>query len=159
MFRKSSLLIANVPGLILSPCLLAAVVMAASCSNYTASSPTAPLPVPVVTNPVPPPTPPSSGPFPGPGTYVFVETPGVSVQPYTAASRFVLGADGTFGLEMPGYVYRGRYTEQDGRLTFAWNDWGAGSATGVFTGDTLLVTYNDYLWLTDFENARYVRIP
>jgi hypothetical protein len=40
-----------------------------------------------------------------------------------------------------------------------WNDWKLGSAVGVFAGDTLAVSYNDYLLLTDFEDARYVRVP
>lgn len=91
--------------------------------------------------------------------YAFVDAPGVSVQPYTAASRFVLNADGTFALQFPAGESRGTYTESGGRLTFAWNDWTNGSATGVFTGDTLAVSYNLYLSMTDFEDARYLRVP
>ncbi len=90
---------------------------------------------------------------------MFVQTPGVPVQPYTAASRYVLNDDGTFAVQFPSGEYRGRYIESEGRLTFAFNDWKDGSATGAFTGDTLAVSYNLYLSMTDFENARYVRVP
>ena len=77
-------------------------------------------------------------------------------------SRYVLYRDGTFVLEYPNGQYRGTYTETAGRITFEWEGWsvaGAWGASGVLTDDSLSVSYNMIMILSDFEDALYKRVP
>ena len=142
--------------------LIAMLTLSTSCSDSRLPTPpTAPTVVPVAPNapvgPVRDPTP-----FPGPGTYVFASSPRVAVQWYTAASRFILSSDGTFVLEYPHVSYRGRYTEAGGVISFAWDGWsvaGPWGATGVSAGNSLIVSYNLIMEMSDFEGGEYVRIP
>ena len=76
-------------------------------------------------------------------------------------SRYVLYGDGTFLLQYAsGPDYRGRYTEQNGIITFDWEGssragpWGA---TGSIGDDTLSVRYNTIMVLSDFEYGVFVR--
>lgn len=76
-------------------------------------------------------------------------------------SRYVLYGDGTFVLQYAsGPDYRGRYTEQNGIITFDWDGssragpWGA---TGSIGDDTLSVRYNTIMVLSDFEDGVFVR--
>jgi hypothetical protein len=100
------------------------------------------------------------GPFPGPGTYEFVSGPGGSgVWKFTADSRYVLYADGTFALRSS-FEYRGRYKYENERITFDF-DWNAQreGATGVFDGNRMTVRYNSYMSMADFEDAVYLLKP
>ena len=79
--------------------------------------------------------------------------------PSTSNSRYVLHHDGTFVLQLGGYEFRGRYKEAEDRrsLTFDF-DWNAQheGATAVFDGDRMILTYNWYMSMADFEDAVYV---
>jgi hypothetical protein len=55
--------------------------------------------------------------------------------------------------------YRGGYKDANGVIVFEWEGWsGAGpwGATGILTGDSLTVQYNEIMHHTDFEDALYV---
>ena len=136
MLRQPTLKTSRLFGLIVNSWLLAVLVVSVSCTGTT--SPLAPV---------------------REAVYVFVHTPGVSVQPTTAASRYVVRDDGTFTAQFLSWYHHGRYTESDGRVTFAFNTWKVGSATGVLAGDTLEVSYNLDMLMAELENARYVRVP
>jgi hypothetical protein len=76
----------------------------------------------------------------------------------------VLGENGTFVMQIPthyhgGWNYHGTYEEVNGVITFAWDDWREGAATGTLAGDALTVRYNLYMSFTDFEDAIYRRTP
>jgi hypothetical protein len=79
------------------------------------------------------------------------------------ASRYVLYDDGTFALLFPTLQngdLRGRYREASGSITFDF-DWNAqvAGATGVLDGNSMTVTYNQVMYMSDFENGVYVRVP
>jgi hypothetical protein len=151
---------------------LSIVVLSTACSDSRV--PTAPTGPPATTSqpqPVPQPQPPlPPGSFPPVSTtgriYDFSQAlhPYPPLQDYTRASRFVLGEDGTFVMQIAthingGWTYRGIYQERDGVITFAWQDWSEGVATGTLAEDTLTVRYNTFLMFTDFEDAIYRRAP
>lgn len=149
---------------------LSIVVLSTACSDSRVpTAPTAPPPTTLQPAPVPqPPLPPGS--FPPVSTtgriYDFSQAlyPYPPPQDYTRASRFVLGEDGTFVMQIAthfhgGWTYRGIYQERDGVITFAWQDWSEGAATGTLAGDTLTVRYNLFMMWTDFEDAIYRRAP
>ncbi len=141
--------------------LLAFLVVSVSCSDSTL--PTAPGPLPAAAV-APSPTPPTEGPTDSSEARVFefVSSPYSSVQPYTTVSRYLLYRDGTFVLEYLHVQYRGTYTEAAGRITFEWEGWsvaGPWGATGVLTDDSLSVSYNIIMMLSDFEDALYKRVP
>jgi hypothetical protein len=107
--------------------LLTVIVVLVSCSDATV--PTAPLsvpsagvaPTPEPAQPLPAPTPPAiiSVDVTGARVFRFVSPlPQLPVSWYTGGSRYVLYPDGAFVLEYPHVVYRGRYTEDGGRITF-----------------------------------------
>jgi hypothetical protein len=144
---------------------LSIVVLSTACSD--SHVPTAPTGPPPPTTSQPPPVP--QAPLP-PGSFPPVSTTGriydfsqelyPPAQDYTRASRFVLGEDGTFVMQIAmhingGWNHRGTYQERDGVITFAWQDWSAGVATGTLAEDTLTVRYNTFMMLTDFEDAIY----
>lgn len=79
-------------------------------------------------------------------------------------SRYVLYDDGTFEMAYTNQLdnpYRGTFTEANGSITFTWQaaslagPWGA---TGVITDDSLAVSYNLTMQLTDFVDAVYTRV-
>jgi hypothetical protein len=82
-------------------------------------------------------------------------------------TRYVFYEDGTFGLQFSSanhgfFEYRGRYVQTDARVTFDWDGWstaGPWGATGALRGDTLTVSYNVVMMLTDFVDGVYLRAP
>ena len=80
-------------------------------------------------------------------------------------SRYVLYGDSTFALEFVSprfgpFSYTGRYTRTNSRIVFSWNAWSAAGAWGAeatLSGDSLKVTYNEIMMLTDFVDGTYVR--
>jgi hypothetical protein len=139
--------------------LLAFLVVSVSCSDATL--PTAPLPTPPATvAPTPPaPVPPTDS--SEARVFGFVSSPYPAVQGYTTGSRYVLYRDGAFVLQYPHVEYRGTYTEAEGRINFEWEGWsvaGRWGATGVLTDDSLSVSYNIIMLMSDFEDARYKRV-
>ena len=96
--------------------------------------------------------------------FVYASAP-YQVRDYTLASRFVLYDNGTFALQYASGSltpeYRGTYTETDGQVMFTWEGWsvaGTWGATGVLTRDSLAVTYNLIMMMSDFEDATYTVI-
>ena len=79
---------------------------------------------------------------------------------YTADSRYVLYEGGTFALQSPSFEYRGRYKYENEQVTFDfdWNGQHQG-AIGVFDGNRMIVTYNWYMSMSDFEDAVYLLKP
>ena len=137
--------------------LLAIVAVMTGCDRALPSAPTRTIPQSLPPAPAP-------APFPVEGARVFVYASARgAVMPYTLASRFVLHDNGTFALQylsgsQGSNEYRGTYTEVDGLVTFHWEGWstaGSWGATGVLTGDSLAVTFNMIMLLSDFENATY----
>jgi hypothetical protein len=115
---------------------------------------------------------PSSQQVQGARVYVYASSPyqvyassPYQAAAYTRASRFVLYENGTFALQYSSGSqtpeYRGTYTEGNGRVSFSWEGWsvaGPWAATGVLTGDSLAVTYNIIMSLSDFEDASYTLV-
>lgn len=108
--------------------------------------------------------PPANSPQPsGPSRIFAFDHPlSYSVSEYTKRSRFDLYDNGAFVLEFPicscPGAYRGTYKNANGILTFEWEGWsvaGPWSASGTLRGDTLTVTYNTVMQLSDFEDAVY----
>ena len=144
--------------------LLALLVVSASCADTKLlNPPTAPA------QPSQPavPTPPTPAPTPGTPSRAFTFDPSTPstfpVAAYTLASRYVLYDDGTFTLVFPTVPIgelRGRYREASGHITFDF-DWNAqiAGATGLLAGNSMTVTYNQMMSLSDFENGVYVRVP
>ena len=107
---------------------------------------------------------PSSQQVQGARVYVYASSP-YQAAAYTRASRFVLYENGTFALQYwsgsQTPEYRGTYTESNGRVSFSWEGWsvaGPWGATGVLTSDSLDVTYNIIMSLSDFEDASYTLV-
>ena len=122
------------------------------------------------TSPTSQPVRPATGPGPlgqpvqGARVFVYASAPR-AVAAYTLASRFVLFDNGTFALQYasgsPTAEYGGTYTETDGQLKFDFEGWsvaGSWGATAVLTRDSLTVTYNVIMMLSDFEAATYTLI-
>jgi PKD repeat protein len=89
----------------------------------------------------------------------------VSTEMSGAISRYVLYADSTFGLQYVNarwgfFEYTGRYARVDASigLNFDAND-GHWQATGTLQGDSLVVTYNLDMALSDFEDGVYRLAP
>ena len=80
-------------------------------------------------------------------------------------SRYVLYQDGTFALQFVSgtsgfFEYPGTYTREGTVVTFAWQGWstaGPWGSSATLDGDSLTVTYNIIMLMTDFENGRYVK--
>jgi hypothetical protein len=145
---------------------LALALAAVSCGENM-QLPTPPTVVTVPTSPPPAPPAPNPTPFPGAGVYVFSPSPGVPIVPSTLTSRYVLNSDGTFALQyqssspfQSSFEFRGRFREAEGRLIFDfdWNGQQSG-ATAVFSGDSMTVTYNEMMSMSDFENGVFIRTP
>ena len=130
-----------------------------------------PIPPPAATPapappPPPPPSPPLSGvefpPVPRPARVFGSPTP---LLPYpltsiTQASRVLLYDDRTFGVQYlpeigPAFEFTGAYTESGAQIEFRFDRWPSGSAVGSLSDNSLTITYNLYLHLTDFEDAVY----
>lgn len=111
--------------------------------------------------PAPPPPPPTPlGSLDSARVFDFAGKLTYKVSWYTETSRFILFHNGTFALQLSGPEYRGRYTEANGDVVFAWDGWsGAGpwGAEGRLVGDRLEVRYNTIMLMTDFEDAIYMR--
>jgi hypothetical protein len=100
-------------------------------------------------------------------TFVFDRERLYPVSEYTKRTRFVLYDNGAFELQFlnSGGEYRhglrGKYQDQNGLLTFEWENsgrdgpWGW-AAAGTLQGDSLIVRYNTAMWGADFEDAIYV---
>ena len=77
--------------------------------------------------------------------------------PSTSDSRYSLHDDGTFVLQV-GRDFRGRYKVAEDRRSITFDfDWNAQreGATAAFDGDRMIVTYNWYMSMADFEDAVY----
>jgi len=141
----------------LSMCLTAALPLIVGCAD---SANTVASPV------VPPPAPPS----PTASRVIYDGPPDLygafnSFHNGPLVTRYVLYGDGTFALEFysprfgPG-VYTGRYKRTDSRIVFDWDGWstaGPWGAEGTLRGDSLTVTYNTVMMLSDFVDGTYVR--
>jgi hypothetical protein len=134
-------------------------VLSVACGS---SGPTAPTETSQpLTLPSPTPQPPTNPPLSGPSrTFIFDRELSYRVSDYTKESRFVLYDNGRFVLQYPTLAleYRGRYTEANGVIDFAWEGWSAAGpwgATGTVVGEYLTVQYNQIMQLTDFESAVY----
>jgi hypothetical protein len=98
-------------------------------------------------------------------TFVFDRQLSYPVRGYTRTSRFILYDNGAFVLQYPSLGeggYRGGYKDADGVVMFEWEGWSAAGpwgATGVLTGDSLTVQYNEIMHHTDFEDALYMLMP
>jgi hypothetical protein len=138
--------------------LAVALVILTACGSDPPTIPTAIDEPTVLLAPTPRPSfPASSGP-----SRVFTFDRGVAprVADYTRHSQFSLYDNGAFALRYvsTGAEYRGGYTESDGVITFEWEGWsraGPWRATATLTSDTLSVSYNTIMQLTDFEDAVY----
>lgn len=99
------------------------------------------------------------------GVFNFFSQSSYPVREYTTRSRYVLNNDSTFALHYDdngGFDYRGTYTKMNDIITFNWEGWstaGPWGATGIIRGDTLTVSYNIIMMLSDFEDAVYLRKP
>jgi len=80
-------------------------------------------------------------------------------------SRYALYGDSTFALEFVSprfgpFAYSGRYKRTGSRITFSWNAWSAAGPWGAeatLTGDSLKVSYNSVMMMSDFVDGTYVR--
>ena len=128
--------------------------------------------VPPVTTPVTPVTPPvpTSG-FPSltQSGQIYVAPVGLydAYAAYHGSSlptRYVLYDDSTFTLQFLSarfgfFEYTGRYSRLNSKITFSWNGWstaGPWGADGTLRGDSLSVTYNTIMMLTDFIDGTYI---
>ena len=149
--------------------------IATGCSDSTqvVRPPTLGTPVPPVVTPPTPGTPsvPTSG-FPaltrGGQIYVapislydvFADFHGSSLP-----TRYVLYDDNSFTLQFLSarfgfFEYTGYYSRLNSKITFLWNGWstaGPWGADGILHGDSLSVTYNLIMRMTDFIDGTYVR--
>jgi|SRR5687767_3878958 len=138
--------------------LVGALVLSAGCQDRM---PTTPHPIPAA------PLPPTTFPEVDQPSRIFVisPTPTYPISAWTQNSRYVLYDGGTFVLQYGGAgQYRGTYEEADGKLIFTfdgrgWSVAGQPDARGVLEGDTLTVSYNVVMSLSDFEDAVYKRMP
>ena len=79
------------------------------------------------------------------------------------ASRFVLYDDSTFALQFASglyglFEYGGRFSRVESRIIFTWQGWsiaGPWGAEATRRGDSLTVSYNDIMQLTDFIGGTY----
>lgn len=74
----------------------------------------------------------------------------------TVNSEFELQSLGSSGLG----VYAGTYARENSVIDFdfdAWSAAGPWEATGTLENDSLQVSYNTVMYLSDFENGTYVR--
>ena len=138
-------------------------VVSAACGSSEPTAPTGTGQAPAPPSAPPPPTttfPPLSGPS---RTFIFEHELSYRVSDYTRRSRFVVYDNGAFVLQYVGLgEYRGGYTDANGIVTFEWEGWstaGPWGARGTLKGDSLTVTYNLIMQLTDFEDAVYVLMP
>jgi len=137
-------------------------VLFAACGSSVPTSPTRTNPPSALAPPTSAPAtifPPLSGPS---RTFIFDRELSYPVTAYTRNSHFVLYDNGAFVLQYPSLGeggYRGGYKDANGVIVFEWEGWsGAGpwGATGILTGDSLTVQYNEIMHHTDFEDALYV---
>jgi len=141
----------------------------AGCSDST--QPTSPPAPHVVPPPPAPPIPPVTPVPPTSTSGVIYQGPLNLYDAYSnfhygsLASNYVLYDDSTFALQFSSprfgpFEYRGRYTRVDSRIIFSWDGWstaGPWGAEGALHGDSLSVTYNLVMQLTDFVDGTYRR--
>ena len=126
--------------------------------------------------PVPPITAPPTPPVPALGFPSLTQSGQIYVAPislydayasYHGSSlptRYVLYDDSTFTLQFLSarfgfFEYTGRYSRLNSQITFTWNGWstaGPWGADGTLRGDSLSVTYNTIMMLTDFIDGTYI---
>ena len=123
-------------------------------------APTAPSPSPAA--PLPPvtvtPLPPLIG---AATTYSFKEALEYRVSGFTERSSFVLYETGGFYLQYEAFAnqLRGRYEQDDGRITFYFGEQSnPAGAIGILRGNLLEIRYSERLQHSDFENAVYQRV-
>ena len=83
----------------------------------------------------------------------------------SVTTHYMLYGDSTFALEFVSprfgpFSYTGRYKRTNSRIVFSWNAWSAAGPWGAeatLTGDSLKVTYNLVMMMTDFVDGTYVR--
>ena len=79
------------------------------------------------------------------------------------SERYVWRDDGRFRLRYQSsrfgaFEYFGTSTRAgDGQLDLAWDGDGRWAARATIRGDTLAVSYNDVMWLSDFEPGEFIR--
>lgn len=87
-------------------------------------------------------------------TFVFDHSLVFWQDPATLSSFFTLYDNGAFVLEYPaeGVSYPGAYSEANGAITFAWENWNSGAwgAIGTLGGNSLTVNFNQTMQLMDF---------
>lgn len=120
-----------------------------------ASPPAAPPPAP----PAVPVAPPNAPPVSGRGVFYDRVSPS-----FIGASSYVLYEDSTFNLHYDahgGLDYPGKFSRSGSEITFRFDGWstaGPWIANATLRGDTLTVTYNIVMSLSDFEDGIYVRV-
>lgn len=76
-----------------------------------------------------------------------------------SCERFVLYVDGTFALRYSHVEFLGTFTRRDSTLALAFTADAGWVATGILRSDTLSVTYNARMSLSDFEDALFLLTP
>ena len=88
----------------------------------------------------------------------------IAVHGSSLPTRYVLNPDSTFVMQFASYSYgifsyTGRYVREGAKLTFSWDGSYSGapwSATGTLRGDTLGISYNINMQMSDFIDGAYV---
>ncbi|HSE51990.1 MAG TPA: Ig-like domain-containing protein [Gemmatimonadales bacterium] len=78
---------------------------------------------------------------------------------YGSCERFVLYVDGTFALRYSHVEFLGTFTRRDSALTLMFGADAGWVATGFLRSDSLSVTYNTRMSLSDFEDALFLLVP
>src|SRR5687768_5385411 len=78
---------------------------------------------------------------------------------YGSCERFVLYVDGTFTLRYSHVEFLGTFTRRDSTLTLMFSADAGWVATGFLRSDSLSVTYNARMSLSDFEDALFLLTP
>ena len=78
---------------------------------------------------------------------------------FGSCERFVLYVDGTFALRYSHVEFLGTFTRRDSILTLMFSADAGWVATGFLRSDSLSVTYNARMSLSDFEDALFLLAP
>lgn len=97
--------------------------------------------------------------------YLGTSCPTYPIHGGPLVSRYVLYDNGEFALQYSSQNYRffeylGSYGGPDSQVSFSWEGWsvaGPWASTGVLTEQSLVVTYNLVMKMSDFEDGLYVR--
>jgi len=141
--------------------------LATACSAGDVSRPAVPGVIDTNPPPVPPvsfvqPTRPATIYMGAQGIYQFL----VSTYGGPVLSRYVVYEDNTFALQFFNssrgqFEYTGRLARSDSVFDLRFDGWsiaGPWIATGALRGDTLSVSYNTVMMLSDFADGYYVRV-